>query len=189
MVQVINFDYFSLLTHNFYKMIKRIITLFAIAFFIFSCKNEAKVSFEPQTSPTNDLTSYTSVGEKISAHNALSAHEMYERYSNLEVGDTIKVKFVASVNSVCKNKGCWMKLDLENGAEATIKFKDYEFFVPKDIEKKEVVVSGKAYVSETSVDEQRHFAEDAGKSAEEVAAIQKGEKTLAFIADGVLIKP
>ena len=36
-----------------------------------------------------------------------------------------------------------MKLDLENGEEAMVKFKDYGFFMPKDIAGEEVIVNGK----------------------------------------------
>ena len=113
---------------------------------------------------------------------------MEERFKNLKPGDTIEVSFKTKVNSVCKNKGCWMTLDLPQEEDVMVKFKDYGFFVPKDIEEKEVVVNGKAYVTEVSVDEQRHYAEDKGQSADEIAAITQPKRTLSFLADGVLIK-
>ena len=53
---------------------------------------------------------------------------------------------------------------------------------------KEVVVNGKAFVAEVSVEEQRHYAEDAGRSKEEIEAITEVQKTLSFEADGVLVK-
>ena len=81
-----------------------------------------------------------------------------------------------------------MTLNLENGEEAMVKFKDYGFFMPKDISGKEVILNGKAFVNEVPVDEQRHYAEDAGKSKEEIAAITQPKKTYSFEADGVLIK-
>ena len=52
----------------------------------------------------------------------------------------------------------------------------------------EVIINGKAFVTETSVEELRHYAEDAGKSAEDIAAITEAEKTFAFEANGVLLK-
>jgi hypothetical protein len=94
----------------------------------------------------------------------------------------------AEVIEVCQAKGCWMTLKLENGEEAMVKFKDYGFFMPKDIAGKEVILNGKAFVNEVPVEEQRHYAEDAGKSKEEVAAITEPKKTYSFEADGVLIK-
>ena len=39
-----------------------------------------------------------------------------------------------------------------------------------------------------SVAEQRHYAEDAGKTAKEIAAIKKPKQSLSFIADGVKIE-
>lgn len=131
---------------------------------------------------------YESVGEEIVPDNALSMAEMQEKYANLKVGDTLDVKYASIVNEVCQSKGCWMKLENGEKEDVRVKFKDYAFFVPKDIAKKEVVVSGKAYVTEVSVEEQRHYAEDAGKSPEEVSEITEPKKTLTFMADAVLIK-
>ena len=133
-------------------------------------------------------TAYISVGEEVDTKNILSGYHMQERYENLKPGDTLNVTFRADVASVCKKKGCWMNLALENGREVMVKFKDYAFFVPKDIEEKEVIVKGKAYVTEMSVEDRQHYAEDAGKSPEEVKAITTPEFTLAFLADGVKIK-
>ena|SRR5690606_20365208 len=149
-----------------------------------SCKNAE----EKNTEPASADFAYNSYGEKISADTCLSAIEMEERFKNLKPGDTIVASFKTKVNSVCKNKGCWMTLDLPQEEDVMVKFKDYAFFVPKDIEEKEVVVNGKAYVAEVSVDEQRHYAEDNGQTAEEIAAITQPKRTLSFLADGVLIK-
>jgi len=52
-----------------------------------------------------------------------------------------------------------------------------------------VIMRGKAYKEETSVDELRHYAEDEGKSAEEVAAITESIIELKFMADGVILRP
>ena len=92
------------------------------------------------------------------------------------------------VNGVCKAKGCWMKVGLSDDIETTVRFKNYGFFVPMDIENDTVIVKGKAYVSETSIEELRHLAADAGKSEEEIAAINKTKKTYSLMADGVLVK-
>ena len=59
--------------------------------------------------------------------------------------------------------------------------------MPKNIADKEVIVNGKAFVSEVSIEEQRHYAEDAGKSDEEIPAITQIKKTLSLEADGVLL--
>ena len=52
---------------------------------------------------------------------------------------------------------------------------------------KEVFINGKAFVSEVSVDEQRHYAQDGGATAEDIAKIVTPKKTYSFLADGVLL--
>lgn len=93
-----------------------------------------------------------------------------------------------TVVSVCQKKGCWMELMRPDGGTIRVTFKDYEFFVPKDISGKTVVMDGFAWFRETSVAMLRHYAEDAGKSAEEINKIDKPKKELAFEAKGVLVK-
>ena len=84
-------------------------------------------------------------------------------------------------------KGCWMRLkDAENN-ELFIRFKDYGFFVPKDAAGKTAVLKGKAFIHTTSADELKHYAEDAGKSKEEIAKITEPEQEYRFLADGVII--
>ena len=132
---------------------------------------------------------YKSYGAQISADNALTAAEMKIQYAAMKPGDSIPAKFTGSVNSVCKMKGCWMTLDLPQTEEdPMVKFKDYGFFVPKDISGKQVIVEGVAFIEETTVEDQRHFAEDAGKSKEEIEAISTPKKSMGFLAHGVLIK-
>lgn len=164
---------------------KNLFILPLIAMFsLTSCKNVENNS----PNQTHADRAYNSYGEQISAENSLSALEMEEKFQNLKTGDTIEVSFATKVNSVCKNKGCWMTLDLPQGDDVMVKFKDYGFFVPKDIEEKEVVVNGKAYVAEISVEEQKHYAEDKGQTPDEIAAITEPKRTLSFLADGVLIR-
>lgn len=106
----------------------------------------------------------------------------------MDEGDSLSLKVTARVDEVCQMKGCWMRLNLEDGRQVMVRFKDYGFFMPKDIAGKEVIVNGRAFIKETSVDEQRHYAEDAGKSENDIAAITKAKKSFAFEADGVLLK-
>ena len=157
-------------------MMKKVGLLIVFLVTIFACKKqEVKMN-------------YASFGENISAENAISKDEMISKFKNLKTGDTIDVKFTSTVNQVCKTKGCWMKIDLGDEQEATVKFKDYGFFVPMNSEERTVVVNGKAYVNVVSVEELQHFAKDAGKSEEEVAKITEPKFTYSFLADGVLME-
>lgn len=161
---------------------KNIIGLCLVVLVLFSCKNKVKeVIVEHQ-----DLA-YATFGKEIIPNDALSSERMTEHYKVMNVGDSINSKMVAKVAEVCQAKGCWMKLDLDNGEQVMVKFKDYGFFMPKDIAGKEVIINGVAFVNEVPVEEQRHYAEDAGKSDEEIAQITEPKKTYSFEADGVLL--
>jgi len=134
-----------------------------------------------------DQANYTSYGKKITAKNLMTTSSIKEQYKNLKPGDTIAVKFKASINGVCKSKGCWMRLDLGDNDEVFVKFKDYAFFVPIDTSGK-AIVKGKAFVEETSVVDQQHLALDQGMSADDIAAITKPRRELKLMAEGVLIQ-
>lgn len=151
------------------------IGLVVVLLLLFSaCKKEEKIA-------------YKSFGEKIEASDFISKEEMKKKFENMKSGDTIDVKFASNINSVCKKKGCWMKLDLGEEEESMVRFKDYGFFVPLNADNMDVIVNGKAYVTEISVEELQHYAKDAGKTEEEIAKITEPKYTYAFLADGVLL--
>jgi hypothetical protein len=91
------------------------------------------------------------------------------------------------VNEVCEKKGCWLIMKLSNGDDMRVTFKDYKIFLPKDVTGKEVILDGFVYSDTTSIEKQRHYAEDAGKSAAEIAKITTPKKQLAFEAKGVVV--
>ena len=131
---------------------------------------------------------YAAFGSKITADKALSKEQMTQKYASLKKSDTINVKFKSKIMSVCKKKGCWMKMDLADSKESFIRFKDYGFFVPLNADNSEAVVSGKAFLDVISVDELKHYAKDGGKPQEEIDKITQPKITYAFQADGVLIQ-
>ncbi|MCI1187421.1 DUF4920 domain-containing protein [Hymenobacter sp. DH14] len=101
--------------------------------------------------------------------------------------DSAQVKLVGKASAVCQAKGCWMTLPTADGKEMRVRFRDYAFFVPKDLSGHEVVVSGWAYRSTVPKSELQHYAKDAGKTDQEVAAINQDEQQLTFLADGVRV--
>ena len=163
---------------------KKLLFFFITTLFVISC-NDLK-SKDTTQKDQEEHSNYTSFGDVITSDNVLSQNEMAASYQNLTPGDTLEVKFKAVVNSVCQSKGCWMRVDLGQD-QAMVKFKDYGFFMPKDLAGQEVIMQGKAFVAEVSVDEQRHYAEDAGKTPEQVLAITTPKKTLSFESSGVLV--
>lgn len=136
----------------------------------------------------SEASELLSFGEKFDNSDVISTQEMSVKYGTMAVADSTKVKFTAVVTNVCKVKGCWMKVQLEDGKETMVRFKDYGFFVPKDIIGKEVVVGGLAFVEEMSIVDQKHYAKDAGKSDSEIAKITSVKTSLGFEATGVLLK-
>jgi hypothetical protein len=96
-------------------------------------------------------------------------------------------KVSGKVVEVCQEKGCWMKVEKTGGETMMVKFKDYKFFMPKDIVGKEVVLDGEASVKEVPVKQLQHYAKDAGKSEEEIKKIKEPKKELQFVAKGVLV--
>ena len=101
--------------------------------------------------------------------------------------DSLEVKLVGKAAEVCQAKGCWMTLPTADGKSMRVRFKDYAFFVPKNLGGHEVIVQGWAHREVVPVAYLRHYAQDAGKSEKEIAAITKDEQQLTFEADGVRV--
>jgi len=80
-----------------------------------------------------------------------------------------------------------MKLQKSDGEPLMVKFKDYKFFMPKDIVGKDVVLEGQAVVKEVPVKQLKHYAKDAGKSQEEIDKIKESKREIQFVAAGVLV--
>ncbi len=124
-------------------------------------------------------------GKKINEKSAIAASQLPAKMGDKE---SMNAKITGTVESVCQAKGCWMKVKMDNGETMRVSFKDYSFFVPKDIMGKTVVMEGVAEKKITPVDELRHYAMDAGKSKEEIAKITEPKNELAFVANGVIVK-
>jgi len=124
-------------------------------------------------------------GDSISVDGAIAADQLAAKLSGK---DSIQVKLSGTIDEVCQKKGCWMNMNIGNGEMMRVRFKDYAFFVPKDAAGKSVFIEGYAYTDTTSVAELKHYAEDAGKTKEEISKITKPEVSISFEANGVLIK-
>ncbi|WP_375578561.1 DUF4920 domain-containing protein [Marivirga tractuosa] len=101
--------------------------------------------------------------------------------------DSVMAVVEAKVTEVCQAKGCWMKVDLPNGETMRVTFKDYGFFMPKDLAGKSVKMIGTAKIEATDVETLKHFAEDGGESEEEIAKIIEPKMDYKFVASGVKI--
>ncbi len=97
------------------------------------------------------------------------------------------MKIRGKVEDVCKEKGCWIVMKLNDGQEMRVTFKDYKIFLPKNVLGKEVILDGFAYRDTTTVERLQHYAKDGGRSAKEIAAIVDPKVELAFEAKGVAV--
>jgi hypothetical protein len=159
-------------------MKKYILILAAVV--IVACNNKK----EETVLATNETNGPYMSGEEIDPTGAIPVEEMLIQLGN---GTEMPAKVRGTVVDVCQKKGCWMELDKGDGSTIRVTFKDYGFFVPMDIKGREVVINGLAYVDTTSVADLRHYAEDAGKSQEEINSITEPETEVAFEADGVIV--
>ncbi|MBX2846564.1 MAG: DUF4920 domain-containing protein [Saprospiraceae bacterium] len=133
--------------------------------------------------------SYAAFGDStMVVDGAIDHSAMLAKFTDMQDGDSIQVKFSTKINEVCQKKGCWMNVALNDDTEAFVKFKDYGFFVPMDASGSDAVMEGMAYKSVVSVADQKHYAEDAGKTQEEIDAITEPKEEYTFLASAVKIK-
>ncbi len=141
----------------------------------------------PVEDPFGNVEYPASFGNQISPGEAMEASEMAAAYQQMAPNDTLEMKFRGKIKEVCQVKGCWMKMVLTDGSEVMVRFRDYGFFVPSDISGREAILSGSAFTEMISIEDQRHYAQDAGMTPAQVAAIREPLKTYSIVADGVII--
>ena len=161
----------------------KLFLFFSFSIFLFACNSTP----EGKTQLTADgKVVALSFGEEINQSDAISYDEMISKMAG---ADSLNTKVMGTVEGVCQAKGCWMNIVSDNPDQPSmfVKFKDYGFFMPKDISGKRVIMEGYAFKEVTPVEELRHYAEDEGKSKEEIAAITTPKEELKFLASGVLL--
>ncbi len=134
----------------------------------------------------DEETGITYKGEQFEAKEVMNYDDFL---SALEGKDSLEAVVRGNVEGVCQVKGCWMNIvsKTEGKEEMFVKFKDYGFFMPLDLTG-EVVMKGVGYREITTVDELRHYAEDEGKSKEEIETITEPVVELKFMASGVILE-
>lgn len=150
-----------------------------LAFFA-SCENK-------KTDANTEIAaaSFQYFGDTITQDGAIAADQLAIQ---MKGKDSLKVKLTAAITDVCQKKGCWMNLNIGNNQTMKVSFKDYAFFVPKDAAGKTTIIEGVAFTDTTSIADLKHYAEDAGKSKEEIEKITQPEINIGFEAHGVIIK-
>lgn len=113
----------------------------------------------------------------------ISVNDLEKKIGDAKYEGQVQGKVV----EVCKAMGCWAKIERADGSTVMIKVKDHEFAMPLDIVGKTVVAEGVAEIKETSVSMLKHYAEDAGKSKEEIGNIKVPKKEVLINLKGVKV--
>lgn len=140
---------------------------------------QAKSELPP---PLGTASQWSSYGEGV-RDRPRSLRKVLNR-GHRHVGQRLVVE--ATVEDVCAKKGCWMML-VDGDHHVRVTFKDYGFFVPRDIHGAEVRVEGTLVETEVSVELLKHYLEDAGRH-EEAARVTEPERGYAFEATGVTLR-
>ena len=134
--------------------------------------------------PAGDAKKGDYYGEKPKAKGAMDIAELP---AQLEKTPVIQTKVKAKVLDVCSSKGCWIELAVDDKTTAFVKMKDYAFFLPMAAIGKTVVLEGEAKLTTTSVEELKHYAEDAKKTKEEIEKITEPKTEIRVLAKGIKI--
>jgi len=139
------------------------------------------------SAPAEKPVEFTSYGAAFDSTGTIPIAQLMK---SMEGQDSLLAKVNCTILQTCTKAGCWMDVENPAGGEAiTIFMKDHAFSVPlSECSGLNAIVDGKAYYDTLSVDFLRHLAEDAGKSAEEIALINEPRAVLAIDASGVMIK-
>lgn len=165
-------------------LMRTILSVILLAVFTLSACNSKEVQ-EKSTDVSSETLPIGYFGEEI---NDQGVNTLDRLVAVLETENEFHGKVVGEIKEVCSKKGCWMTIDLPNGESMRVTFKDYGFFVPKNAHGYPVIIEGVATKKVTDVATLKHYAEDAGKSVEEVEAIKSPKKEYAFEAIGVIIQ-
>ena len=162
-------------------MVNNLFKIFAIVFILISCNNTNE---NPILNSKSESKSYKFYGKVISQDSIQNLEVEKESLMNTGIKSS---KISGRIVETCSKKGCWMTLD--TGEDTLfIKFRDYAFFVPTDsVEGKQAIIQGDLFLDTITVEMLKHYAEDAGKSKDEIAQITEPSYDVGFTADGVII--
>lgn len=143
------------------------------------------VSFANAQPPSVPADKGAHFGAKTTADDAITVEQLSSIMQSRQ-GKKTEIKLKGTVTEVCEAMGCWIKIKSQDG-NMMVKMKDESFFVPLALVGKEVVINGIAEEKVTSVEQLKHYAEDANKSKEEIDAIKEPKKEIIVQAKGVLV--
>lgn len=160
---------------------KTYLALIAAVVFAASCGDSKELT---GNSSSSDLgKSYGPV--TVVPEKAVSVDKVLE--VNKKMMEPTEFTFKAELVEICSKAGCWVNVDAGNGETFMVRFKDH-FTIPPGTEPGTMAYfHGTAFNDTVSVDMLQHFAEDAGKSQEEIDKITEPSFQLGFTADGIVL--
>lgn len=131
---------------------------------------------------SEDMSDKVAFGAKeVDTAAAISTAELLTQF---EGKTEMEATFKGEINEVCSKMGCWVSIKTDDEPFRVI-FKDH-FTIPTQTEAGTMAyLTGKAVQDTMSVDEQRHYLEDAEAPQEEIDAITEPKYGMSFIAEGI----
>jgi hypothetical protein len=123
--------------------------------------------------------------EKVDVTKSVAVKEVVKGLDSK--GGRLEYTFEAPLVEICQAAGCWVSVDKGNGETFRVRFKDHFTIPVKTKPGTKAYFHGYAYWDEISVEMQKHFAEDAGRSKEEIEKITTPKKEICFEADGIVL--
>ena len=170
----------------------RLFTLLLAFAFIAGCA-EPEVAEEIATDDLGANAEYAAFGESVVLEDGTMALDPATLTADPLAYDGTVVRVEGQVAEVCKAMGCW--LTLQNPTATPIRVQvprdeagAYVFTFPKDLGMVDAIIEGTVTVDTLGVDELRHYAQDEGRSQEEIDAITEPQPTVQLVARGALVK-
>lgn len=134
---------------------------------------------------------FMSFGEEIPTEGpAISAADIAAEPNSYANQD---VRVEGTVVTVCQQAGCWLTLENPAGEPVRVHVPkdeagEYLWTLPMDLGPRMAIVEGTAFADTLSVEDQRHYAEDAGRPQTEIDAITEPQASAYIIARGILVE-
>jgi hypothetical protein len=108
-------------------------------------------------------------GEDIDA--AIPVLKIADIYASLDLYQNKMVVVEGYVTEVCQSMGCWTMIS--DGTNEIRAMTLHKFFLPKDMKNVKAVVQGEFEVKEITEEQAKHFAEESGKTSDNIKGPQK----------------
>lgn len=149
------------------------------------CSTVPQALAAPATQPTN----WVAYGEPMKLTDEANV-DAAKVLADVKAYDGKTVRLTGEVVTVCKKKGCWLKLS-SNGSPLNI-FVEFTCpiegrLIPVEAVGKPVIVEGKLTVATIDEDEARHIAEDDGQTKEQIEAIKGDQQQIRIEGPSALV--